>query len=79
MKTLIIEANVQDDGRLRLDVPVNLPPGKVEIVLVIQPIAAPGPPYPSLEGRWRDLFPPNFDLDKALQEIRHTWEAEWTI
>ncbi len=37
MKTLTLEAEIASDGRLRLDVPSGLPPGKAEIVLVIQP------------------------------------------
>ncbi len=32
-----------------------------------------------LEGRWQGAFPPDFDLDQALQEIRGEWlkELEW--
>ncbi len=77
MKTVVVETEVQADGRLHLDVPTNLPPGKVEVVLVIQPLEPLAPPYPTLEGRWRNLFPPDFDLDAVLHEIRHAWEAEW--
>ncbi|RMF32042.1 MAG: hypothetical protein D6759_09090 [Chloroflexi bacterium] len=77
MKTVVVETEVQEDGRLRLDIPVDLPPGRVEVVLVIQPAETSGPPYPALAGRWRGLFPPDFDLDRALHEIRHAWEQEW--
>jgi hypothetical protein len=77
MKTLTIETEVQTDGRLHLDLPTNLAPGKVEVVLVIQPQEPSAPPYPTLEGRWRDWFPTDFDLDSELQEIRHAWEHEW--
>ena len=31
-----------------------------------------------LYGVWRDRFPADFDLDAALQEVRHEWEQEWT-
>jgi hypothetical protein len=30
-----------------------------------------------LYGIWRDHFPPDLDIDAALQEIRHEWEKEW--
>jgi len=30
-----------------------------------------------LYGVWRDRFPPGFDLDAALCDIRHEWEHEW--
>ena len=77
MRTLTLETEVQPDGLLRFDVPTNLPPGKVDIVLVIQPQTAAQPPYPSLEDRWRELVPSDFDLDGFLHEIRHAWEEEW--
>ena len=28
-----------------------------------------------LYGIWRDKFPPDFDIDAALDEIRHGWEV----
>ncbi|RIK30949.1 MAG: hypothetical protein DCC55_37040 [Chloroflexi bacterium] len=37
MKTLTLEAEVSADGVLRLEAPVGLPPGRVEVVLVVQP------------------------------------------
>ncbi len=30
-----------------------------------------------LYGAWRDAFPPDFDLDAELGDIRHSWEEEW--
>lgn len=77
MQTLTLETEIQPDGLLRFDLPTNLPPGKVDVVLVIQPQAITHPPYPSLEGRWRGLVPTDFDLDGFLHEIRHAWEEEW--
>jgi hypothetical protein len=40
MKTLTLEAEVSADGILRLEAPVGLPPGRVEVVLVVQPAVA---------------------------------------
>lgn len=31
----------------------------------------------SLRGAWRKYFLDDFDIDKALGEIRHEWEKEW--
>jgi hypothetical protein len=30
-----------------------------------------------LYGIWRGRFPADFDLDAALDDIRHEWEREW--
>lgn len=30
-----------------------------------------------LHGIWRGYFPDDFDIDAALNEIRHEWEKEW--
>jgi hypothetical protein len=30
----------------------------------------------SLRGAWRDYFPEDFDVEAALQEIRHAWESD---
>jgi hypothetical protein len=37
MKTFTCTAAIDSDGHLRLDMPTQLPPGQVELVLVIQP------------------------------------------
>jgi hypothetical protein len=30
-----------------------------------------------LYGIWRNQFSPDFDVDRALREIRQEWEHEW--
>jgi hypothetical protein len=30
-----------------------------------------------LYGIWQGRFPPGFDLDATLNEMRHDWEREW--
>lgn len=30
-----------------------------------------------LYGIWRDAVPQSFDLDQALQGVRHKWYSEW--
>jgi hypothetical protein len=37
MKTLTVEAEIAPDGMLHVHVPSGLPPGRVEVVLVLQP------------------------------------------
>ena len=37
MQTMSLEVDVSEDRMLHLDIPVDLPPGKVELVLVMQP------------------------------------------
>lgn len=32
----------------------------------------------NLYGIWRNRFPPDFEIDAALNQIRRTWEQEWT-
>jgi hypothetical protein len=39
MITLTVEADVAPDGMLHLALPSGLPPGKVEVVIVVQPLA----------------------------------------
>jgi len=48
----------------------------LDIVLVI---AASEPPTAAVDlaDRWRAYFPPDFDIDEALAEMRHEWELEW--
>lgn len=36
MKTMTLEADVGQDGNLHLDILVDLPPGRVEVVVVLQ-------------------------------------------
>ncbi len=37
MRTITLKTHISADGRLQLDVPADLPPGPVDVVLVIQP------------------------------------------
>jgi hypothetical protein len=39
----------------------------------VQPGAS---PPQELYGAWRDTFPPDFDLDAALQEVRDHWRQD---
>lgn len=53
METIHEKAEVDEAGRLRLDVPCDLPPGPVEVVLVIEPLQ----PQPAAKAlRWEDAY-----------------------
>ena len=77
MKTLTLETEIAPDGNIHLEIATGLPPGKAEVVVVVQPRLSSQPPYPSLAGIWQEFFPVDIDLDQALHEIRHEWEDEW--
>jgi hypothetical protein len=58
MQTLKLKSRVDRDGHLRLDVPTALPTGEVELVLVIESVAAAVPrkesyDFSDLAGRLR--------------------------
>jgi hypothetical protein len=50
METLRTKTVIGPDGKVRIEVPSNLPPGPADVVLVINP-AAETPPT----AHWRDL------------------------
>ncbi len=76
VKTLTLRMDTPGDRVLHLPLPPDVPDGPLDIVLVIAP-ATPTTVTPSLAGRWQAYFPPDFDVDKTLREIRHEWEKEW--
>jgi hypothetical protein len=70
VKTLPFRVNVPGDRMLHLTLPPDVPAGPSEIVVVIAPVEA-SAAVESLAGRWQKYFPPDFDFDSALGEIRH--------
>jgi len=77
VKTITLHLDTLGDRTLHISLPPDVPDGPLEIVLVIVP-SPPAAPTPGLAGRWQAYFPPDFDVDGALYEIRHEWEKEWT-
>ena len=76
MKTLEFQGEVGADGKLRVDMPTNLPPGPVEGVVVIHSLAPPPrPPYESLRGILQGQLP-DIDVVKALREISTAWKED---
>lgn len=76
VKTLTLRMDTPGDRMLHLPLPSDVPDGPLDIVLGIAP-ATQTAATPRLAGRWQAYFPPDFDIDKALQEIRSEWEKEW--
>jgi len=73
--TMTLRVEPSTDRTLYITLPPEVPQGPLEVVVVITPFQ-PGPPVSNIAGRWKDYFPPDFDIDSALQEIRHEWEKE---
>jgi len=75
MKTLNFQAEIGTDGKLRVEVPVDFPPGLVDAVLVVQPVAAPAPPYDTLRGILAGKVP-DLDFDQ-IQAATREMDEEW--
>jgi hypothetical protein len=53
MRTIHRQTEVDSSGRLRLDVPCDLPPGPVDVILVVEPVRT----HPSAKTlRWEDAY-----------------------
>jgi len=78
VKTITLQVDVSGDRVLHIPLPPDVPDGPMEVVLVIAP-SPPSPPASSLAGRWQPYFPIDFDVDEALEEIRHEWQKEWLV
>ena len=75
MKTLEFHSEIGADGKLRVEVPVNLPPGPVEGVVVVQsanPVQR--PPYVLLENAFAGRLSAGIDIDAALDEMNEQWK-----
>ena len=74
--TVTLRTEPSADRTLCIPLPLDVPQGPLEVIVVITPLQ-PAPSVSNLAGRWQTYFPPDFDIDSALQEIRHEWEEEW--
>lgn len=76
-QTLKLKSRVDRDGHLRLDVPTALPTGEVDLVLVIEPVAAAAPQegggydFSDLAGRLRW----SGDAVEQQRALRNEWPA----
>jgi hypothetical protein len=69
MKSLESQVEVSHDGKLRVEVSTDLPPGPVEGVILVQPAKRPQPPpYDTLEGAFAGQLP-DIDVDDDAREV----------
>jgi hypothetical protein len=77
MKTLTAQAEIGTDGKLRIEIPCDLPPGRTQAVVVLSDIpSARQQPFDTLEGILEGIANPNFDLDAALREMNASWQKK---
>lgn len=77
MTTLTIRSEVGDDGKLRLEVPCRLPPGPVEVVLVVQPTSeGRASDSPARSGLFLGRAPAGLDIDAIAGELNTQWKAK---
>jgi hypothetical protein len=75
MTTLQFRSEVGRDGKLRVEVPVDLPPGPVEGVVVLQSAASTsGPPYDLMDNAFAGQLLPDIDIDAVLDEMNKQWK-----
>ena len=74
METIQFESEVGPDGKLRLEMDLRLPPGRVEGVVVVHQSPPPcTPPFDTLAGLFAGELSPDADIDSDLKEMREQW------
>ncbi|HWE94310.1 MAG TPA: hypothetical protein VG269_10125 [Tepidisphaeraceae bacterium] len=74
METIQFEGEVGSDGKLRLEMDLHLPPGRVEGVVVVHQVPTPSsPPFDTLAGLFAAELSPDADIDADLKEMRDQW------
>lgn len=82
MTTVKLNAEIASDGSLRLDVPVGLPPGKAEVVLVVQSHAADDGATSAVgtrrarSGLFLGRAGDAIDVDATLKEMNEAWRSK---
>jgi hypothetical protein len=72
MQTIHLRATVDDDGHLRLDLAAGLPPGPVDVVVVVQPNATERS-LRELRGLGAEIWQ-GIDPDAYVQKLRDEWD-----
>jgi hypothetical protein len=74
MRTITTTATITSDGRLKVDVPADLPPGPVEVVLVIQPRdSSVARDIRQLRGLGREIWE-GTDAQAYVDTLRDEWQ-----
>ena len=82
MTTVRIHAEIDPDGKLRLEVPVGLPAGNAVVLIVVQPEAINGHGTHSAQvgsarsGLFGGNGGNNLDVDAALSEMNEAWKSK---
>jgi hypothetical protein len=71
MTTYKLRAEIDEDKKLRLEIPCDLPAGPVEVVVVVQPQPA-GPPQ--APPRWDDLYGIGKDVWQGIDALEYVRE-----
>lgn len=75
MQVLSLKSQVASDGHLHLDIPTNLAPGEVELVLVVNNVTAASPrKLSSLIGSGQGGFATATEADAFLSRERDAWD-----
>ena len=81
MKTMTVQTEITADGKLRLELPIDLPPGAADVVVVVQPTTPVRPATrASLSGMFAVEGAPDDDALAYIRQLRHeTTEASAEI
>ena len=73
METFKTRVQVGEDGRLRVDIPAKLPPGPVEVVVVVQSVRSPSRDIRELRGLGEEIWR-GIDAQEYVNRLRDEWE-----
>jgi hypothetical protein len=77
METVTAQAEIGLDGKLRIEVSCDLPPGRTQAVVVLGDTpSGQQPPFDTLSGILDGIGDPNFDVDAALREMNAHWQRK---
>ena len=81
MKTITMQTQIATDGKVRIELSTDLPPGPAEVVIILQPSEpSPASTAASLSGRFPvDATTENKVVDYIRQLRRETTESSWEL
>jgi hypothetical protein len=77
MKTMTAQTVIAPDGKLRLELATDLPPGPADVVVIVEPKPSDPPgSFPSLKGKLAGKMPANLDVVEETRQIRQRATVE---
>jgi hypothetical protein len=73
MHTITLKTEITESGHLHLDVAAGLPPGPVDVVLVLQPSDGAPHSIKELRGLGRDVWAGE-DAQSYVTRLREEWD-----